>query len=60
MGGRGQKLVSFDTLRHPTRSDYVAPDTLPASCERHGRGSVSTRDVLGAPANIVLKLSATS
>lgn len=60
MGGRGQKLVAWTVLRHPNRPDYTPPDTLPAHCERHGWGRVSTADVLTRRPSIVLNFLATS
>ena len=54
--GSRTKLFAMQVIEHPRREIRDIPDVLPALCERHGAGSVSTGAVLAASGNVVLNL----
>jgi hypothetical protein len=58
--GRNRKDLGGVYLTHWTRSVVDVADTLPALCEKHGRGCVTTADVRNARGNVVLHVTATT
>lgn len=56
----GLRLPNIQVLYTPARSVQLVPESLTAYCHHHGRGSVSTSDVLNKRGSVVLNLNATA
>lgn len=52
----GRRFVHGVYLEHHTRGSVDIPEFLPVRCDRHGRGSVRSDDVLAQRGNVSLKV----